>query len=150
MKSSVNIPHREQFSIVRIAPVCNGKIYVIPRQLENGESMMDLPIEETVDQTSIPSDRIVCKIKERYSQHISCKTSPRFSVRYLSALHHDNTVYLYILPLEKESDIHFLNGNFINSQEIASHPKKYSSNLQKEGELLGMAAELWAAYLKKK
>ena len=147
MKSTVSSPKEKLNSIVRIAPVCNGKIYVVPRPSEDGKILMDLPIEEAVEQVSTSSNRIACKIKEKYNLHINSPASPRFSARYRSVLHHGSTVYLYILPLKKENEIHFLNGKFIDSQDIASEPQKYSSNLQEEGELLGMAAELWADYL---
>jgi len=147
MKSTVSNPKEKLNSIVRIAPVCNGKIYVVPRPSEDGKIRMDLPIEEAVEQVSTSSNRIACKIKEKYSRHICCTASPRLSVQYRSAPHNGSTVYLYILPLEKENEIHFLNGEFIDSQEITIEPQKYSSNLQEEGELLGMAAELWADYL---
>ena len=148
MKSTVNIPPQTT-SIVRIAPICNGRIYVVSHPSEDGKIRMDLPIEETIEQTSIPSVRTIHKIKGKYNRHISSSASPRFCVQYRSEFHHGSPVYLYILPLKKESDIHFLNGTFVNSEEIASEQKKYSSNLQKEGELLGMAAELWADYLNK-
>ena len=149
MKSTVNIPPKTT-SIVRIAPICNGRIYVVSHPSEDGKIRMDLPIEEAIEQTSIPSVRTIHKIKEKYNRHINSHASPRFCVQYRSEFHHGSTVYLYILPLEKESDIHFLNGNFVSSEEIASAQKKYSSNLQEEGELLGMAAELWADYLNEK
>ena len=147
MKSTVSNPKEKLNSIVRIAPVCNGKIYVVPRPSEDGNIRMDLPIEEAVEQISTSSNRIACKIKEKYSQHICKSASPRFSVRYRSAPHHGSTVYLYILPVREENEVHFLNGKFIDCQEITMEPQKYSSNLHEEGELLGMAAELWADYL---
>ena len=69
--------------------------------------------------------------------------TPRFSVQYKSPSHHGSTTYLYILPLKQEDEIQFHEGRFISAENINKHPKQYTSNLQIEGELLGMAAELW-------
>ena len=52
-------------------------------------------------------------------------------------------MYLYILPLKSEDEIHFHEGEFVSSEDIAENATLYSLNLQKEGDLLGMAAELW-------
>ena len=71
---------------------------------------------------------------------------PRFSVQYKSASHNGETVYLYILPLKQEHEIQFHNGTFISADEIGTNSLLYSSNLQKESELIGMAAELWKDY----
>jgi len=145
MKRSNSNPKSNKMPIVRIAPVCNGKIYVVPRHVEGEKTLMDLPIEETIEQP-VPTNRTASKIKEKYNRHIQTPISPRFSVKYSSQEH---TVYLYILPLQAEEEIHFQNGKFIESDEIGSSCEVvYSPNLQEEGELLGMAAELWDEYTK--
>lgn len=147
MKETFNSSQCNKMPIIRIAPVCNGKIYVIPRSTADEEkNRMDLPIEESVEHVSTKSDKVARKIKEKYQAHISTAMSPRFSVQYTSQYHNGNTVYLYILPLRKEEEIHFHEGTFVSAEEIANHPEAYSHNLQKESELLGMAAELWGEY----
>ena len=40
------LPPCKIMPIIRIAPVCNGKIYVTPKQSSN---QMDLPLEEYTD-----------------------------------------------------------------------------------------------------
>ena len=131
-------------SIIRIAPVCNGKIYVAPRASKDGKgSFMDLPMEENVEHVSTKSDKTARKVKEKYQAHIKTSMTPRFSVQYKSPSHHGSTTYLYILPLREEDEIQFHEGRFISAEDINKHPKQYTSNLQMEGELLGMAAELW-------
>jgi hypothetical protein len=130
--------------IIRIAPVCNGKIYVVPRHSSENKSVYwDLPIEERVEHISQKSDKVACRVKEKYHAHIHTQTSPRFSIIHQLPSHQESTIYLYILPLQEESDIHFHNGRFIAAEEIAIHPEQYSIHLQQEGELLGLAAELW-------
>ena len=138
-----------KMSIIRIAPVCNGKIYVVPRHSsENKNVYWDLPIEERVEHISQKSDKVACKVKGKYHAHIQAQMSPRFSVKYQSPSHKGSTTYLYILPLQEESDIHFHEGKFIEAENIAEQAEKYSLHLQQEGELLGMAAELWNDFFK--
>lgn len=130
--------------IIRIAPVCNGKIYVVPRNSEDRKELcMDLPMEESVEHVSTKSDKAAQKVKEKHQAHLKTSMTPRFSVQYKSPSPHGRTTYLYILPLKQEDDIQYHEGRFISVEDINKHPKQYTSNLQMESELLGMAAELW-------
>jgi hypothetical protein len=104
---------------------------------------LDLPIEEHLEHFSPNSEKYIRKIKEKYHLHLHTPTTPRFSVQYKSEAHKGSTVYLYILPLKSEDEIHFHEGEFVSSEDIAENATLYSLNLQKEGDLLGMAAELW-------
>ena len=122
-------------SIIRIAPVCKGKIYVT--------SQMNLPIEEKVEHISEKSDRHVCKILEKYRRHIHTDASPRFCVKHRSISSEGATIYLYVLPLEEENVIDFHEGRFITEEEFNREEKKYSADLLEESELLFMSAELW-------
>ena len=148
MKSSSQPSIRNNMPIIRIAPVCNGKIYVAPRRAADGESLQwDLPIEESVEHVSIKSDKVARKIKEKYQPHIHTNASPRFCVQYTSKPHDRSTAYLYVLPLHQEDEIHFHEGKFVSAKEITNQPETYSYNLQEESALLGMAAELWAEFI---
>ena len=130
--------------IIRIAPVCNGKIYVIPHTSEEGTSVLDLPMVDRIEKASSQSEKTAHKVKEKYHLHVKSEMQPRFSVQYKSASDNGETVYLYILPLKQEHEIQFHNGTFISADEI--NGLHYSANLQKESELIGMAAELWKDY----
>lgn len=131
-------------SIIRIAPVCNGKIYVVPRTSTNGKGpLMDLPMVESVEHVSPKSDKAARKVKEKYDAHVSTSMSPRFSVRYTSTSADKSPVFLYILPLREEDKIQFHEGRFVSAEDIDARPEAYASDLQKESGLLGMAAELW-------
>ena len=130
--------------IIRIAPVCNGKIYVIPHTSEEGTSVLDLPMVDRIEKASSQSEKTARKVKEKYHLHGKSEMQPRFSVQYKSASDNEETVYLYILPLKQEHEIQFHNGTFISADEI--NGLHYSTNLQKESELIGMAAELWKDY----
>ena len=147
MKDSLLSTNGTNMPIIRIAPVCNGKIYVVPRPTSDEEHIcFDLPIEERVEHVSTNSDKVIRKLKEKYQLHIQSSTSPRFSVKHRSASSDNGTVYLYILPLQEEHEISFRKGKFVTSEDIAAHPEMYGPNLQMESELLGMAAELWNNY----
>ena len=147
MKQSKRLPKSDNMPIIRIAPVCNGKIYVAPRRAADGENLQwDLPIEESVEHVSNKSDKVARKIKEKYQSHIHSDASPRFCVQYTSKPHDGSTAYLYILPLQKEEEVHFHEGKFVSAEEITNQPETFSDNLQEEGALLGMAAELWAEF----
>mgnify|MGYP006391275505 FL=1 len=67
MKHSNLLPKNNKMPIIRIAPVCNGKIYVTPRSVMDDESSrMDLPMEECVEHISTQSDKAARKMKEKY------------------------------------------------------------------------------------
>ena len=147
MKHSNLLPENNKMTIIRIAPVCNGKIYVNPRSdTDANKSRMDLPMEECVRHVSSNSDKEARKVKEKYHQHLRTDASPRFCVKHQSSTEKGETIYLYVLPLKSEDEILFREGEFVNSEDINAHPEAYSPDLQTESDLLGMAAELWEEY----
>ena len=147
MKHLKLTPENNNMPIIRIAPVCNGKIYVVPRLGTDGKNLRwDLPIEESVKHVSTQSEKVARKIKEKYQAHIHTDASPRFCVQYTSKPHNGSVAYLYVLPLRQEEEIHFHEGKFVSAKEIINQPETHSYNLQKESALLGMAAELWAEF----
>ena len=144
MKHSNLLPENNKMPIIRIAPVCNGKIYVTPHSvMDDNSSRMDLPMEECVEHVSTQSDKAARKMKEKYHQHLRTDASPRFCVKYRSSTEKEIINYLYILPLKSEDEILFRDGKFVTSEDISKNPEVYSPDLQMESELLGMAAELW-------
>ena len=147
MKHSNLLPENNKMTIIRIAPVCNGKIYVNPRSdTAKNTSRMDLPMEECVRHVSVNSDKEARKIKEKYQQHLQTDASPRFCITHRSETEEETNVYLYVLPLRSEDEILFREGKFVTSEDINAHPDSYSPDLQTESNLLGMAAELWEEY----
>lgn len=148
MKEPFEKSNGNNLPIIRIAPVCNGKIYVTPRPSTEGKGLrMDLPMEECVERLSKQSEKTARKVKERYHPHLRTEASPRFCVKHRSASPDEGIVYLYVLPLKREEEIRFREGEFVTSEDISQHPEAYSPDLQKESELLGMAAELWDDFL---
>ena len=129
--------------IIRIAPVCKGKIYVKPQA---SSCQMDLPMMEHVACHPTKSSNQIARQLFRKHTNINTQEEPRFSVRYVSPVNQNEHVYLYILPLGHEEEISFTDGKFISADEIELHAHLYSDYLQKESGLLGMAAELWEEY----
>lgn len=144
MKKTLNAPQHNSMHILRIAPVCNGKIYVVPHQSNQmGSYCLDVPIQEQIHGNPTNSYKIAQKIKERFHLHLHTNEQPRFCVQYRMKSENSETVYLYILPLQKEEDIHFNNGQLMTADEIQKADTSISPFLQQESELLNMAAELW-------
>lgn len=135
MKTLMESQRSNKMSIIRIAPVCDGKIYITPS--------MDLPIQEEVEHIDEKSDKKVRKVLEKYQQHIHTDATPRFCVKHRSATHEGATIYLYVLPLQADEEIGFQGGKFVTEEEMEQDVHRYSADLQKESGLLFMAAELW-------
>ena len=143
MKNSNFNPHNK-LSIIRIAPVCNGKIYVVPHA---GSNQMDLPLMKYTDSYSRKTCNKTAKLFTENYKEFTTSEEPRFSVRYISPVDKEEFVYLYILPLNNEDEVVFNEGKFISADDIENNQHLYSESLQKESGLLGLAAELWRDYL---
>ena len=135
MKHSNLIQESNKMSIIRIAPVCDGKIYITPD--------MDLPIKEEVAHVNEKSDKTARKVLEKYRNHIHTDATPRFCAKHRSSTDAGATIYLYVLPLESEDEISFHEGRFVSEEEMNKEAKKYSADLLEESGLLFMSAELW-------
>lgn len=147
MKVSTQQPPIDNMTRIRIIPVCNGKIYVTSRIGEDGETTcMDTPMEVMTGNAPAKSGKTAYKLMEKYRRHLNTDEEPRFSVQYRMHTDREQTVYLYILPLESEDDICFSSGRFVTADNIRSHAETFSRYLNEECELLEMAAELWADY----
>lgn len=147
MKDLLFNPSTNKMPIIRIAPVCNGKIYVVPRHSsENKDIHWDLPIEESVEHISSNPEKIASKVKGKYHLHIHSDVSPRFCVQHKLGTTNNTIVFLYVLPIKKEDEIDFHNGHFVDANHIQTHQEQYSHTFLKESELLVMAAELWDSY----
>lgn len=144
MKGSIQETPQMPLPIVRIAPVCKGRIYVAPRTPADGQQpYLDLPIEEETEVRSPRTGKDARKVMEKYRQHLPTGAAPRFSVQYHSRPPLRESVCLYILPLDEEDGIRFTDGRFVSADEIENAPHLFSRKLQEESALLGMAAELW-------
>lgn len=144
MKRSVHFSSIKHNTIVRIAPVCKGMIYVIPHTTPQLDSpLWDIPIIENLEKAFPIPIQTIRKTVRKYHRHIQTLHSPRYSVRHKSSTDSGHIISLYILPLSDTSEINFREGRFVTSDEIRDNKELYSLDLQQESELLGIAAELW-------
>lgn len=134
---------------LRIAPICNGKIYVTPRKSQGEEpGKWDIPMEDYIYTCQTDSDRYAKEIEMRYSHCITGQSEPRFSLKHLIKLTEGTSkiILLYVLPLSSESEIHFANGKFVTPEEIAIHSNNYSAFLNEEIDHLSMVVEMWKEF----
>lgn len=136
----------ENSPLVRIVPVCNGKIYIIP--CTNNPQKMDIPMKSYMDIREKDANRHVkTMLEEDYSENITGSPEPRFSLKYLTNLANSKlTVLIYILPLQNESEIHFPQGKFVTPDEIKNNLDQYSTFVNQEIDHLSMAAQMWNKY----
>lgn len=133
---------------IRIAPICNGKVYLTPTNTSLSENpLLDLPISEfqSIKMKDVNScaERLCIKYKEALSNN----TSPRFSLRYHNKEENKEiTTLLYILPVNSEDEVNFKDGSFIEPEEILSHKASYAPTLIKEAEHLQTTARMWQLF----
>lgn len=139
----------KKMPLLRIAPICNGKIYVAPRNQQGEEpGKLDIPMEDYIYSTKTNIDRFARELEKKYSNNLTGQLEPRFSLKYLvkAANGTQKTVLLYILPLNDESLIHFTGGKFVTPKDIEAHSNQYSSFLKEEVNHLNVVAQMWEEY----
>lgn len=139
----------KKMPLLRIAPICNGKIYVAPRNQQGEEpGKLDIPMEDYIYSTKTNIDRFARELEKKYSNNLTGQLEPRFSLKYLvkAANGTQKTVLLYVLPLNDESQIHFTGGKFVTPKDIEAHSNQYSSFLKEEVNHLNVVAQMWEEY----
>lgn len=143
-----------RYSLVRIAVVYNGKIYLKRRsdrsddEPENApvwDVAVESPFEGPLDKSNEYAVRIAKKICT------SKEVSPRLLLRYTTSPDDEDNqqrVSLYILPLQDTSDLRkTTEGRFFSFDEIDhTAARRYSISLLSELETLQMAAEMWKTF----
>ena len=137
----------EKMPSLRIAPVCNGKIYVVPRTDEKYMGL-DLPIEGYICGGNIEANHYAkTMLAKDYGKYLTGNPEPRFSLKYMMNIPDGKrTVLLYVLPLNDESEIHFPEGKFVTPEEIESHVDLYSTFLKEEIDHLSVVAKMWEEF----
>lgn len=139
------VQHCKKMPCLRIAPVCDGKVYVVPLQnFEKEAGKFDLPIRSYITDHTADTDSYAKKVEEEYSKFIIGQPEPRFSLKYLTDM--EKMILLYVLPLNEEAEICFPKGKFVTPQEIEANPEQYSVLLNEEVSHLSIVAEMWKEY----
>lgn len=139
----------KKMPVLRIAPICNGKIYVAPRNQQGEEpGKLDIPMEDYIYASNTNIDKFAREVERKYSNNLTDQLEPRFSLKHLvkAADSAQKTVLLYVLPLNDESQIHFTGGKFVTTKDIEAHPNQYSSFLKEEVDHLNVVAQMWEEY----
>ncbi|WP_455673856.1 hypothetical protein [Phocaeicola sp.] len=139
----------KKMPFLRIAPICNGKIYVIPRGIHAEEpGKLDIPMEDYVYACKTNTDSYAKEIEKKYKQCILGDTEPRFSLKHIVKLTsgYSKTILLYVLPLDNEDQICFTGGKFVSPEEIETERNKYSSFLKAEIGHLSFVAQMWQEF----
>lgn len=139
---------KRRLPCLRIAPVCDGKIYVVPlNHYEEEAGKFDLPIESYIADRTADTNLYAKKLEEDYGKYITGQPEPRFSLKYLTNMNKiEKTVLLYILPLDEEAEIRFPQGKFVTPEEIEANPEQYSFLLNEEINHLSLVVEMWKEY----
>lgn len=140
----------QRMPFLRIAPICNGKIYVLPRNTHSEEpGKLDIPMEDYIYACKTDTDKYAKEIEKKYGRYIDGNPLPRFSLKHIissSKGASSKTVLLYILPLDNENQIHFEGGKFVSPEEIEADEHNYSSFLKEEIEHLDVVAQMWKEF----
>lgn len=138
----------KKMPFLRIAPICNGKIYVLPRGIHGEEpGKLDIPMEDYIYANKTNLDLYAKEVEDKYKNNLEGSIEPRFSLKHMIKSKGQNkTILLYILPLEEENQIHFKGGMFVSPEEIALEESKYSTFLLSELDHLGVAAQIWQEF----
>lgn len=146
--SMISANHKKM-PFLRIAPICNGKIYVVPRGMQSDEpGKLDIPMEDYIYICKTNTDEYAKEVERKYRRYIDADTAPRFSLKHIvkATSGCSKTVFLYILPLDNESQIHFAGGKFITPEEVEANGSKYSTFLNEEISHLHLATQIWQEF----
>ena len=139
----------KKMPFLRIAPICNGKIYVAPRSYQSEEpGKLDIPMEDYIYAYKTDTDKYAKEIEDKYSNHITGQPEPRFSLKHLVEETNGvkKTIMLYVLPLNNEEQIHFAGGKFVTPEEIETNSAQYSSFLKEEVNHLNIVTQIWKEF----
>ncbi|WP_299230447.1 hypothetical protein [uncultured Bacteroides sp.] len=133
---------KSRHNIIRIAPVCNGKLLL--SQKNTTSHIWDIPIERNLEGTLDDSKKYAMKTTKRI---LGTNVQPRFILQYTEECSCGicNNVLLFILPLKTESDIK-LDGKFFNFEDIENNILQINPCIKKELEHLRDAASLWKEF----
>lgn len=143
-----------RYSLVRIAVVHDGKIYLRQRNdcsddLHEDAPVWDIAVESPFEGPLEKSDEYAMRITRKICT--SNNITPRLILKYTSTPCDDDSqqrVSLYILPLNDKNDLRKIaEGRFFSFDEISETAvRRYNPALLSELDALQMAAEMWQTF----
>lgn len=136
-------------AFIRIVPIANGKIYLIGKNIQMGNTdkpllFFDVPVMIPYNSFLSPRKSLISHLSKPLAsiQTNQARLLARYSVSSTLGLHRKR-IYLYILPLEKEEDVQ-PGGTFVSISQIPE--TKCNPLLKIEKNYLKMAADVWKQY----
>lgn len=129
-------------NIIRIAPVCNGKIFLSHKNISS--RVLDIPLERNIEGSLEDSTKYAIKLAKKYTVD---NIQPRLILQYKDecSCGISNNVLLFILPLKSENET-TLDGKFYSFEDLEKTLIDLSPCIKKELEHLKDAASLWKEF----
>lgn len=140
----------QELHIIRIIPIYNGKIYLIPHS-ENS-SIWDAPIVSLFEGPLRKSQRYAKHLVRKHQQNFlknsytRKKLLPRFILSYRGQSIPPSFIQLYILPVSHEEEFKLSEGCLFSCEDIQQNPEKFSHELRIEYERLQMVTQIWKEF----
>lgn len=132
--------------IIRIIPICNGKIYLTPH-VKNATTW-DAPIKSLFEgplrKSQQHAKHIILKSHKGSIAHK--KVHPRLILSYRTQGLIPAFIQLYILPVSQENELTFPGGRFFECEDIKNNPEFFSHELMIECERLQLVAQVWKEF----
>ena len=135
--------------MIRIAPVCNGKIFLAPYE-SNGRHVWDVPLIFDLTRNAGRSEKFAArKAKEFLKERMEKDSfiSPRLIMKYRIERVSHRPVQLFIFPIDKEETCGTKEGRFFTFSELAEMPEQFSRILLAEKEHLLISANVWKDFI---
>lgn len=139
---------------IRIAPICNGKIYLMPKgfsaEIKNNDAQIwDLPIESLYIQASSNIQQTAVRLLSKQIDNLPAE-QPRQILKYQNTTSEEHTcqhIDLFILPLKgHEENCVPQGGAYFSFDEIKENKQMFHPSLMAEIKHLEVAAHLWQEY----
>lgn len=136
--------------IIRIIPICNGKIYLTSHNT-NTDKIWDAPIISPFEGPLRKSREHARKAVKKYRKQMEATPSkagvhPRLILSYRMQGIIPHLIQLYILPISKENEFILPDGRFFSCEEIRQTPESFSEELKMEHERLQMVTQIWKEF----
>ena len=136
--------------VIRIAPICNGKIYLIPyAKADSGKRVWDVPLIFPFEKCPYKSERFAAEKVKAFLQKQPGKCSfisPRLILKYRIDRLTPYPIQLFILPIDKEEKSIAPEGRYFTFAELIESPENFSEILLAEKEHLQISANLWKEF----
>lgn len=141
--------HEPPYCLIRVAPVCNGKIYLYPYR-SSADTVWDLPLIYRIEEALSRSEKHALKQAHTFLKDAGCavKTlmSPRLILKYRMRHLTPYPIQLFILPLKNEADFKLPEGRFFDFHEMEGLKVRLSKILLAEKEHLQISADVWNTF----